>query len=267
MQRERSEFRHTRRSAWIAAVAVDAIFNDICTHYLAIYVVDNALVTAQRVAHERASRAADELRSYDVARKVLQAGPTTPERQEELRLREDAARAAVGTEAEYQKFESLKSLAGAEMRRIHRLYYCIKLRCMVMPTRFMFLKSVASMDSNARQPVPAQFDLQGQSSTSSRAEDTGWAYFEWLYSESEKVRESFIQTVSDAVNDFNMATWPKDLGLGARQYPVTLWRGAARATVVRASTDVAIGEILEHTNHSVSFFNLSSVFTITIFNN
>ena len=76
------------------SIPLDSVFNDICTHYLAIYVVDNALVTAQRVAHERASRAADELRSYDVARKVLQAGPTTPERQEELRLREDAARAA-----------------------------------------------------------------------------------------------------------------------------------------------------------------------------
>merc|ERR1719389_1049050 len=138
-------------------LTVDSIFNDICTHYLAVYMIDDALVTAQRVAQERASRAADELRSYDVARKVLQAGPTTPERQEELRHREDAARAAVGTEAESEKFESLKSLAGAEMRRIHRLYYCIKLRCMVMPTRFTFLKAVASMDSNARQPVPGQF--------------------------------------------------------------------------------------------------------------
>ena len=74
-----------------------------------------------------------------VARKVLQAGPTTAERQEELRLREDAARAAVGTEVASEKFEALKSLASAEMRRIHRLYYCIKLRCMVMPTRFLFL--------------------------------------------------------------------------------------------------------------------------------
>merc|ERR1719389_1197468 len=137
-----------------ASITLDSIFNDICTHYLAVYVVDEALVTAQRVARERASRAADELRSYDVARKVLQAGPTTPERQEELRLREDAARAALGTDAEPEMFEALKSLAGAEMRRIHRLYYCIKLRCMVMPTRFKFLQSVASMDSNARQPVP-----------------------------------------------------------------------------------------------------------------
>merc|ERR1719409_2538179 len=99
------------------SLALDSIFNDICTHYLAVYVVDDALVTAQRVAQERAARAADELRSYDAARKVLQAGPTTPERQEELRLREDAARAAVGTEAAAEFFESLKSLAAAEMRR------------------------------------------------------------------------------------------------------------------------------------------------------
>merc|ERR1719311_170459 len=124
---------------------------------------------------------------------------------------------------------------------------------MVMPTRFMFLKSVSSMDSNARQPVPAQFVLYGESSESSRAEDTGWAYFEWLHSESEKLQDSFIQQVSDAVNDLNMATLPKDLGLSAKQYPFTLWRGAARATVVRASSDVAIGEIVEHTNRALSF--------------
>merc|ERR1719159_1278495 len=108
------------------------------------------------------------------------------------------------------------------------------------------------MDSSARQPVPAQFVLPAESSPSSRAEETGWAYFEWLHVESEKFQESFIQQVSDAVNDLNMATWPKELGLPARQYPFTLWRGAARATVVRASSDVALGEILEHTNRAGS---------------
>ena len=150
-----------------------------------------------------------------------------------LRAREDAARQAVGTEAECAAFASLRSVVDAERRRIHRLYYCIKLRCMVMPTRFMVLKTVSSMDSNARQPVPAQFNAQEEPSPSSRADEMGWAYFEWLYSESEKSREPFIQKVSDAVNDLNMATWPKDLGLPAKQYPFTLWRGAARATVCR----------------------------------
>ena len=143
------------------SLALDSIFNDICTHYLAVYVVDDALVTAQRVAKERASRAADELRRYDVARKVLQAGPTSAERQLELRLREDAARAAVGATAASEKFEALKSLAGAEMRRIHRLYYCVKLRCMVMPTRFAFLTAVPSTSATARQPVPERFKKVG----------------------------------------------------------------------------------------------------------
>ena len=61
-------------SLMFLSLPLDSIFNDICTHYLAVYVVDDALVTAQRVAQERASRAADELRSYDVARKVHEQG-------------------------------------------------------------------------------------------------------------------------------------------------------------------------------------------------
>jgi hypothetical protein len=112
-----------------------------------------------------------------------------------------------------------------------------------MPTRFTFLKDVASMESKARQPVPVQF---AEVSPSFRAEDIGWAYFEWLHSESEKCRESIIQQVADAVNDLNMATSAKDLGLSPKQYPFMLWRGTARATAVRDSADVALGEILEY---------------------
>merc|ERR1719247_3348853 len=117
---------------------------------------------------------------------------------------------------------------------------------MVMPTRFMYLKSVASMDSNVRQPIPSEFVLEDESSPSSRTEDASWAYFEWLHGESEKCREPFMQQVSDAVTALNTATSPKDLGLPAKQYPFTLWRGATKATVVRASSDVALGEVLEH---------------------
>ena len=51
---------------WIS-LTLDSICNDVCTHYLAVYVVDDTLITAQRIAQERASRAADELRRYDVA--------------------------------------------------------------------------------------------------------------------------------------------------------------------------------------------------------
>ena len=38
----------------------------------------------------------------------------------------------VGTAEEADKFAALQALVSAEMRRIHRLYYCIRLRCMVM---------------------------------------------------------------------------------------------------------------------------------------
>ena len=115
-----------------------------------------------------------------------------------------------------------------------------------MPTRFTFLQSMASMDSSARQPVPAQFALQGEPSTSSHAEDAGWEYFEWLHSESKKCYESFIQQILDAVNELNAATWPKDLGLPPQLYPFTLWRGTGRANVIQAPSDVALGEILEY---------------------
>ena len=112
-----------KRLSWVMSLTIqyyslffDSIFNDVATHYLAVYVVDDALVTAQRVAEERASRAADELRSYDVARKVLQAGPTTPERQEQLRLREDAARAAVGTRVERSGRRATESFGSLHIR-------------------------------------------------------------------------------------------------------------------------------------------------------
>ena len=69
-------------------VFFDSVCNDLCTHLLSVYVVDGTLITAQRVAEERATRAADELRRYDVARAVLKAGPTSPERLVELGRRE-----------------------------------------------------------------------------------------------------------------------------------------------------------------------------------
>ena len=153
--------------------------------------------------------------------------------------REDAAREAIGTARELELFTALQSLVNAEARRIHRLYYCIKLRCMVMPTRFAFLKSVASKDEQQRQPVPKNF----QEAT----DEAAWAYFEWLHEECEKCREPFFQQISSAVSALNMATFPADLGLSETAFPFKLWRGKERATVVRNATDVDLGEVLEHT--------------------
>ena len=43
------------------------------------------------------------------------------------------------------------------MQRIHRLYYCTLLRCMVMPTRFTCLRNMRSLKEQPRQPVPEEF--------------------------------------------------------------------------------------------------------------
>ena len=59
----------------------------------------------------------------------------------------------VGTN-EGEKFAALQSLAKAEMRRIHHLYYCMRLRFSVMYVRFAFLNAIASQDGHPRQPVP-----------------------------------------------------------------------------------------------------------------
>ena len=40
---------------------INSICNDICTHVLAVFVVDEALVTAHRIHEERVARAADKL--------------------------------------------------------------------------------------------------------------------------------------------------------------------------------------------------------------
>ena len=115
------------------------------------------------------------------------------------------------------------------MQRIHRLYYCIRLRCMVMPTRFAFLVAVASMSGTARQPVPAEFKKV-------EAEETGWEYFSWLYSEAEKLREPFFEQITNTVAALNTATWPKDLGLSSKEFPFKLWRGSDKASEVAHDT-------------------------------
>ena len=88
---------------------------------------------------------------------MLQAGPTSAERVRELSQREDAARAAVGAEEELATFAALRSLARAEARRINHLYYCIRLRCMVMTTRYEYLAGVESFKTTSRQHVPDRF--------------------------------------------------------------------------------------------------------------
>ena len=132
------------------------------------------------------SRAAKELRTHDIACRVLQSGPTSLARCAELCAREDAARRAVGTEAEAAAFASLKSLVDAERRRIHRLFYCILLRCMVMPIRFEYLLGVRSTpEVRLQQPVPQEFyaDDGGENAYL----DLGPMYLVWLHRHMESI--------------------------------------------------------------------------------
>ena len=60
----------------VLSILFDSICNDICVHYLAFAVDDSALNTAKRIRRERVLRAAKELRTHDIACRVLHAGPT-----------------------------------------------------------------------------------------------------------------------------------------------------------------------------------------------
>merc|ERR1719331_3486415 len=109
--------------AYAIGVFVDSIFNDLCTHVLAFAILEGSLGEAQKIAEDRAARAADELRQYDVARAVLQAGPTSAARSSEIAQREGAARGAIGLPEEQQIFHAMRSLVAAEARRINHLYF------------------------------------------------------------------------------------------------------------------------------------------------
>jgi hypothetical protein len=220
---------------FIYSLFFDSICNDACAHILALAVDDESLSTAKRVQEERAQRAANELREHDLACRVLQAGPTSLARCIAIRAREDAAREAAGTASAAARFAALQSLVRAEMRRIHRLYYCILLRCMLMPTRFIYLHDVRSIQGAARQPVPEEFSAEGSS---------GNEYLVWLHSEIKQIREQFSEQMSQAVAKVNLAIWPSELGLSSEEFPFRIWRGASRS-VVKMETELSLGQVLE----------------------
>ena len=84
---------------------------------------------------------------------MLQAGPTSAARAEEIARRERAARRAIGTAQEADAFAHLRSAVAAEARRINGLMYCARLRCLIMPTRFDELVRVQGISGSPRQPV------------------------------------------------------------------------------------------------------------------
>ena len=159
---------------------------------------------------EQAARAADELAQHDVAASVLQAGPTSVARAEDIARRERAARCAVGTEREADAFANLRSAVAAEARRINGLMYCARLRCLIMPLRFDMLVQVESVAGAQRQPL--NFETTD--------------YLGWLLDEAKRVRPTFMKQVQAAVSDFSRATTPADVGL---DLPFDLWRKKARS--------------------------------------
>merc|ERR1719506_3045972 len=203
------------------SVFLDSISNDICAHYLACSVYDDSLAFAKQIKIERATRAAKELQEHDIACRVMRAGPTSSARCVELGAREDRARAAVGTAEEAEAFAALQLLVQAEMRRIHRLYYCCLLRCMVMPTRFAYLRDVRSTKgSTPRQPIPSHI----------RPENNGdIEYLAWLFGEIQPLQDTFSKQISAMVSKLNRAVWPSDVGLSSEQFPYKIWRGEARS--------------------------------------
>ena len=53
-----------------------------------------------------------------------------------------------------EAFAALRSLVRAEAQRINHLFYCVRLRCMIMPTRFACLVRLESTTSAAEPPGP-----------------------------------------------------------------------------------------------------------------
>merc|ERR1719271_2066180 len=165
----------------------------------------------------------------------MRAGPTSSARCAELGAREDTARAAVGGAAEEEAFAALQSLVNTEMRRIHRLYFCCLLRCMVMPTRFAYLRDVRSTKgSTPRQPIPSHI----------RPENNGDVeYLAWLFGEIQPLQDTFSKQISAVVSKLNRAVWVSDVGLSLEQFPYKIWRGEARSKL-HEDEGLYMGEIL-----------------------
>merc|ERR1719161_2026644 len=158
---------------------LDSVCNDFCAHILCFETGSSSFEAAGSLIAEQAARAADELAQHDVASSVLQAGPTSAARAEEIARRERAARRAIGTAQEADAFAHLRSAVAAEARRINGLMYCARLRCLIMPIRFDVLVQLASVSGAPRQP--------------SNPEATD--YLGWLLDEAARVRPIFLKRI------------------------------------------------------------------------
>jgi hypothetical protein len=207
-------------------VFVDSICNDLCAHWMMLTVSARSLRNAQSVMEERAERAAQELRQHDVAMQAMQAGPTSLERTLELMQRERHVRAEVLRDASSDTLNifwaALRSLATAEAKRINQLLYCVRLRAMIMPLRFQVLHDLQSLKANPRQPVPQEF-LGG---TPEQAN----AFFDGLVQDAHLHHKNFVAMLEQAVEVFNRASSPGELGLDKEKFPFKIWRDHSHST-------------------------------------
>merc|ERR1719271_2174503 len=110
----------------------------------------------------------------------------------------------------------------AEAKRINQLLYCVRLRAMIMPLRYQVLHDLQSFSTNPRQPVPQEF----QGGTPEQAN----AFFEDLVQVAYLQHKNFVAMLERAVEVFNRASSPAELGLDKETFPFKIWRDHAHSS-------------------------------------
>jgi hypothetical protein len=185
---------------------------------------------------------------HDVAMQAMQAGPTSLERSLELMQRERHVRAEVlrGASSDVIKtsWAALRSLATAEAKRINQLLSCVRLRAMIMPLRYQVLHDLQSLPGKARQPVPQEF----RDGTPDQAN----AFFEDLVQVAHLQHQNFVAMLARAVEVFNRASSPAELGLDKEKFPYKIWRDHAHSTAGDATGINAAARNVRTSRNSIS---------------
>merc|ERR1719506_2265599 len=155
----------------------------------------------------------------------MQAGPTSLERCLELMQREQHVREqvlqGVPSDVLNTAWAALRSLATAEAKRINQLLYCVRLRAMIMPLRYQVLHDLQSFSAKPRQPVPQEFQ-------SDMPEEAN-AFLESLVQVANLQHHNFVAMLKQAVEVFNRASSPGELGLDKKKFPFKIWRDHAHS--------------------------------------
>mmetsp|Transcript_89077 Transcript_89077/g.229853 ORF Transcript_89077/g.229853 Transcript_89077/m.229853 type:complete len:1621 (+) Transcript_89077:144-5006(+) len=243
------------RLVLLLAITVDSMTNEAALHILAFCVTDSSFRRLGAMARDRAIREAREVEHHAVARTVLQAGPTPEQCVKRFAALEEYVVEQLQTDDASPCFHALQAQVQEEALRINHLMRAVCLRYMIMPMRYRYLVEVASQKAEGRQHVPARYEEVPGQDNSARSE----AYFHWLRNEASGAEQVLFVEVQRALERFNAAVWPKDLGLPAEEYPFMVWPrqgpgselraqvpGARCATALRAKDVVTLGETLVH---------------------